>query len=316
MYGSDLSDQNAGILFCIIDEHGDSILERIPSFVSQGYIQNQQPEDAVISEGSRFQRGSTDEFIFWGPKLGSIQAMWIGLDSGSWRIGGATLTIFSADNYQKGKGSENGIMYSTITCEFETEDVLLGEGSDLAMTELRPCLVTEKFGADSVSIADGSAKAMSLAEKGITNEDSMREYEDLKNSLLLYDSMLILSGTCITSFTTGKNTALEFLTGGVGGFLYLLLLQRSVDTLPTPESSVTNNENQFSRLSRGVKAPIVVFLFAFAVAALSTRHDKPDIIAALTPREILAGMVGFLACKVSVVLAAFKPVSRSIKDTN
>lgn len=80
MYGSDLSDQNAGILVCLIDEHGDSILERIPAILCQDHFQ--QSEDAVTSDVVRFQKGSTDEFIFWGPNLGRIQALWISLDSG------------------------------------------------------------------------------------------------------------------------------------------------------------------------------------------------------------------------------------------
>lgn len=314
-YGSELSDQNAGILLCLIDENGDSILERIPAILSQDHIQ--QSEDAVTSDIIRFQRGSNDEFIFWGPKLGRIQALWIGLDSGSWRLGDASLTITSADNHRREEASENGSMYCSITYEFGAEDVLLGEGSDLAMTELRPRLVTERNGADSVSIINGSsAQAVSRAEKGITNEESMREYADLKFSLLLYDSMLILTGTSITSITVGKNTALAFLLGGIGGFLYLLLLQRSVDTLPAPELIVENKGNNFNRLFGGVRGPIVVFVSAFAIAVLAAGHDKPDVIGALTPKEILAGMVGFLACKISVVLAAFKPVSMGMKDND
>ncbi|XP_021771946.1 uncharacterized protein LOC110736103 [Chenopodium quinoa] len=80
MYGSELSDQNAGILVCIIDKHGNSILERIPSIISQDHML--QSKDAVTSEVIRFKRGAIDEFIFLGPKLGRIQAMWISLESG------------------------------------------------------------------------------------------------------------------------------------------------------------------------------------------------------------------------------------------
>lgn len=227
------------------------------------------------------------------------------------------MTNISAYNYQREESSASGSMYCSITYKFEAEDIMLGEGSDLAMAELLPCLVTEQFGTDSASIIDGnSPQVVSLAEKGITNAESMREYADLKYSLLLYDSMLILAGTSITSIIGGKDTAIAFLAGGIGGFLYLLFLQRSVDTLPAPESIVMNKENNFNRLLGGLKGPILVFLFAFAIADLAVKHDKPDFIAALTPREILAGMAGFLACKISVVLAAFKPVSTGMEDNN
>jgi hypothetical protein len=33
-----------------------------------------------------------------------------------------------------------------------------------------------------------------------------------------------------------------------------------------------------------------------------------------TPKELLAGMLGFLACKVAVVLAAFKPLKLDFKE--
>lgn len=69
IYGSGLSDLNAGLLICIIDENGDSILQRIPAILCQDHVVH-------------FQTGSTDEFIFWGPKLSRIQAMWIGPESG------------------------------------------------------------------------------------------------------------------------------------------------------------------------------------------------------------------------------------------
>lgn len=80
IYGSDLSDQNAGILLCIIDELGDSILESIPAILCEDRIQ--QVKNAVTPNVRHFQRGSTDEFMFWGPKLGRIQAMWISPESG------------------------------------------------------------------------------------------------------------------------------------------------------------------------------------------------------------------------------------------
>ncbi|MCL7051777.1 hypothetical protein MKW94_013709 [Papaver nudicaule] len=67
--GSCLSDVNAGMMLCLIDENGNSILQRIAA----------SPKD---EEQDCFQRGSSDEFKFDGPKLGKIEAVWIGLESG------------------------------------------------------------------------------------------------------------------------------------------------------------------------------------------------------------------------------------------
>lgn len=300
IYGSGLSDLNAGIQVCVVDENGYSILKRIPAILHK--------EDII-----HFQKGSTDEFIFTGPKLGRIEAMWIGLESGTWRLAGANLTIFSTCNNQAEQSSKDESHYHSISYNFEVEDVLLGEGSEMSMVELRPSSVTEYAGSDSFVVADAREKP--LAEKGITKEDGMKEYANLKYSLLLYDAVLIFAGTSISSFTAGEDTALAFLTGGITGFLYLLLLQRSVDRLSAPELVSVNKGSSLYRLF-GLRGPVLVLAFALGVGVLVAKREVPGIEAALTPKEIVVGMMGFLACKVSVVLAAFKPISIGMEDSN
>lgn len=300
IYGSGLSDLNAGILVCVIDENDDSILERIPTILHK--------EDII-----HFQKGSTDEFIFVGPKLGRIEAMWVSLESGTWRLAGTNLTIFSACNYQAEQSSKDESRYHSISYNFEVEDVLLGEGGEMSMVELRPCSVTEYAGADSFVAVDAREKP--LARKGTTKEDGMKEYAKLKYSLLLYDAMLVFAGTSISSFTAGEDTALAFLTGGITGFLYLLLLQRSVDRLSVPELVSVNKGSNLYRLF-GLRGPLLVLAFALGVGVLVVKREVPGIEAALTPKEVVVGMMGFLACKVSVVLAAFKPISIGMEDSN
>ncbi|GMP92096.1 hypothetical protein CsSME_00042469 [Camellia sinensis var. sinensis] len=80
IYGSGLSDLNAGILLCLIDENGDSILQRIPASLIKEHCN--QLEDKIVSDVLHFQRGSVDEFAFEGPKLGQVEALWISLESG------------------------------------------------------------------------------------------------------------------------------------------------------------------------------------------------------------------------------------------
>jgi hypothetical protein len=80
IYGSGLSDLNAGILVCLIGENGDSILQRIPA--SLMIDQSTKSEDVVDPDILHFQTGSVDEFIFEGPNLGRVEALWISLESG------------------------------------------------------------------------------------------------------------------------------------------------------------------------------------------------------------------------------------------
>jgi hypothetical protein len=200
--------------------------------------------------------------------------------------------------------------YTGFQYDFPVEDVLLGEGTDVSMLELRPNFVTQLEGTDPVSlfnkeIYDGTLRL----SPEISKEESMKEYTNLKFSLLFYDAVLILSGTTIASLSAGENTGFAFLIGGIGGFLYLLLLQRYVDGLPGSEL-ITSNKRGTDALFKGLKGPIVSVALALGFAVLVVKYTTgDDIDVILTPKDIIVGMMGFLACKVSVVLTAFKPIA-------
>ncbi|KAM1166696.1 hypothetical protein PS1_029080 [Malus domestica] len=306
VYGSSLSDLNAGILLCVIDENGDSILQRIPSSIITNHAT--ESEDGVL----HFQRGSVDEFTFEGPKLGKVGAVWISLESGQWRLGSVSLTVICGNQSSLEEKDEEKLQYTGFSYNFAVEDILLGEGSDSSMVQLRPCLVTELSGVDPVTIFTKSLPESTLPVSGISNEETMREYEDLKLSLLLYDAMLIFVGTSVASFSAGENISFAFLTGGMGGFFYLLLLQRSVDGLPAAELTSTNT-GQTNQTFGGSKVPIFVFALAIGFTLLTVKYGSGDVPIVFTPKQLIAGMLGFLACKVSVVLAAVKPLPISLK---
>ncbi|XP_074292631.1 uncharacterized protein LOC141619516 [Silene latifolia] len=300
LYGSGLSDSNAGVLICIIDEHGNSILERIPATLCQDH--EQQSAESNDFDHTHFRRGSLDKFVFLGPQLGPLQAMWISLESGNWRLGGASLTTLSISNHQS-EHCANGDVQRSVNYKFEVEDVMLGEGSETGMVELRPCQVTECAGVNESEMSD---LGPSLAERKRMNEESMKEYADLKVAQLLYDFILILGGTSISAIAGDEKTALSFLVGGSCGFLYLLLLQRSVDNLPSPESTNTTQINKF-------KDPLLLsaFVFGGAIILLLVKHGTPP---GLAPTDILIGMLGFLASKLAVVLSALKPMPLRMED--
>lgn len=78
-YGSDLTDINSEVLLCLIDENGDSILQRISAGLENARFMQSQDSDLL-----QFRRGSVDEFIFEGPKLGKLAAVWISPESGQY----------------------------------------------------------------------------------------------------------------------------------------------------------------------------------------------------------------------------------------
>ncbi|KAK7247108.1 hypothetical protein RIF29_41985 [Crotalaria pallida] len=308
MYGSSISNFSAGILLCLTDENGNSILQRIPA--SSMMDNSIESGDTTNVDRLHFQRGSVDEFIFEGPKIGRLEALWIGVESGQWRLGNVSLTVISCEG-PPSLLEDGELWYTGLQYDFPIDDVLIGEGGDLSMLELRHNLKTELEGIDPVTIfGTGLDDGTLFSNPTISNEESMREYADLKFSLLFYDAMLILFGTSVASFTAGENAGFAFLIGGIGGFLYLLLLQRSVDALPASELIISNEEGT-NPLFGGLKGPIASVALAVGFAVFAVRYSSGDL--QVTPRDLIVGMMGFLASKVSVVLAAFKPITPVLK---
>ena len=312
VFGSGISDMNARVLLCLIDDKGDSLLQTIPATLSSN------------DESFKFQRGSVDEFTFLGPELGKIRAFWISLESGQllftwklisldftdescvfcfhvlgqWRVGGVSLWVVKGPV----PGETNVEEAYCYRYDFEVDDILLGESSDLSMVELRPSRITELTDSHQMSLSS----APDIDSTAVSNEQSMEEYANLKLSLLLYDAVLILLGSSAFSFSLGENSAIAFFFGGTVGFLYLLLLQRSVDELQAPGSS-SSSENSSQILSGRLKIPVLSLALALGLSVLAVRGYTPTAFA-VTPRDILVGALGFLVCKVAVVLAAFKPL--------
>ncbi|WCJ28822.1 Lipase/lipooxygenase PLAT/LH2 family protein [Euphorbia peplus] len=307
-YGSSLSDENAGILLCLIDANGDSILQRIPVLLTSN---SSESNGLVELQKLHFQRGSIDELIFKGPKLEGIEALWISIESGQWRFGGASLTVISssATPHSTEKNDSRDFQITALQYEFEVDDILLGEGCDIAMVELRPTLVSDLSGADPSNLLSKTPSESTAPPK-----DTMREYTDLKLSLLSYDAALILLGTIVANFSSGENESYAFFIGGIGGFLYLLLLQRSVDSLEA-SSSISGEMGRFEKLFSGSKGLITGLALALGLTSLALKYVFGDVPVEFTSKELLFGMMGFLGCKVAVVLAAFRPLYIHLEET-
>ena len=235
------------------------------------------------------------------------------LRSGQWRLDGVSLTvIFKRQPSLEEKNEDEEEKFIRVEYNFQAEDVHLGEGSDISMLELRPSLVTELYAVDPSTLYNRSLPESMLSSQQISNEESMREYADLKFSLLLYDAVLISIGTSAASFSAGESAGFAFLTGGIGGFLYLLLLQRSVDGLSAPESS-SQSMGIIDQVFGGSKGPISSVALAIGFVLFIVKFSSRDSSVAFTPQDLILGMIGFLACKVAVVLAALKPVPKGLK---
>lgn len=240
---SDFSDINVGILLCMIGENGNSIIHRIPAISSAPQALSEDTAKTVQRTFNhlRFQRGSVDIVIFRGPDIGQLAAVWIGPESGSWRLGGLNVMVIPpsqsvgnpVDNLENLNSRNLRLYYS-----FRTNDVLLGEDGDSA-AELRPFKMQELSGNDIwMRPLNPSAFATMETTQVVSGmqQESLKEYKDLKFSLLLYDAVLVACGTSIAAIAGSQEISNGFAIGGVLGFMYLLLLQRAVDRLSESSS--------------------------------------------------------------------------------
>lgn len=234
--------------------------------------------------------------------------------TGQWRLGQMSLTVICQCQSLSTETDKNSMQLRGFQYDFCLKDILLGEASDFSMTELRPCSVTELSGDDLTRVNDKQSHLSSLGSQSLSSEESMKEYADLKLSLLLYDAMLVVAGSSIASFSLGENAALSFLIGGFGGFLYLLLLQRSVDGLPASDIVPTNRTENWGQIPGKSRGPLTSLVFAFAFTVIAVKYISGDAARVLTPNDLIFGMVGFLMCKISVVLAAFRPIPTGLRE--
>lgn len=201
----------------------------------------------------------------------------------------------SKDQVQSEKLQFNGMQY-----KFDATATSFGERG-VSMAELRPVLTTELQGND---LPASSVTSNSKPNKE-SKEQSMRDYADLKFSLLIYDLALVLTGFAVLTLSSYEKEAYVFLFGGFCGFLYLILLQRSVDAIPGPELYPESGKVQNS-----VRRPLLVLALVIAASAILLKYGNGDTSFVLTPAELFAGAAGFWANKISVLLSAFKPLKR------
>ncbi|GKD18521.1 hypothetical protein Tco_1207679, partial [Tanacetum coccineum] len=206
------------------------------------------------------------------PLFGKLKALWIGLESGQWRPAGVTVISWSRSPSNESQNHD----YNIFQYDFMADDILLGDGNDISMVELRPNIIT-KLSKDNLTLNQPPPSSLWSATNFISNEESMKEYADLKFSLLLYDALLVVTGSTIASFTAGENAAFAFLTGGIG--------------------------------------QVAVLVLALAFAVIVVRIGSGDESLVLTPKDLVLGMMGFLSSKVAVVLAAFKPLPMGTKES-
>ncbi|KAK9123390.1 hypothetical protein Sjap_012992 [Stephania japonica] len=313
--GSCLSDPNAGILLCLIDGNGDSVLQRVTG--TRTPAKNPTVKEAA-SEFLPFQRGSIDEFIFEGSRLGKIKALWVGPESGVWRLGALSLKVINGcqpvaivrDVYSE-MTSSGGVEFDCYTC-----NILVGMIGDMKGYEGKSFLSTAGIVPDATTyniLVSGHGKKVI---KHCEPEDSLRQELELRSSNLVCDLIVVVVLTSLSSFHFLDSAETWFLYAGYADLKSSLLLQRSVSTLQASTRisfRYQRKRNPTEKLFGGTKAPISSLVIAFVFVFIAIKYQSESMPATLTTQQVLAAMTCFLAFKVSVLLVAFKPVPSKLE---
>ncbi|KAK8923668.1 hypothetical protein KSP39_PZI019679 [Platanthera zijinensis] len=216
---------------------------------------------------------------------------------GSWRLDGVDVKVINGPTTPSSSSS-------SMQYKFEASNILLGDRGGFSVVELRPILMTR------ASSINSSPETLDF-DSGLMKEGGMREYAALKFSLLLYDFILVMAGVAVLTVSSNEANAYSFLAGGICGFLYLLLLQRSVDGLSAPSLSDEDSNEKTSLQNYGANGPVVILVSAIFAGIVLCKYRFGGRSVLFSSTEIFTGVAGFLTCKMAVVMAAFKPVPMS-----
>lgn len=346
VYGSDISDLDAGILLTLIGEHGRCFVHRIPTLVFTETVEtSEQTEELCVSWPShyRFQRGSQDVVTFCGPDLGNLEAVWVAPERGTWRIKDMSAIVFPEQFHKDGRNIIEDTGGKILQYDFVCEELLIGENDNNLAAELKPSKVSEISYDGQLLLGSESMVNGLQAPLGQVRDKGIKEYEALKFSLLGYDAILVTLGSAMAAATGHSEVADGYLVGGLLGFLYLFLLEKAVDQLPAPlfspllvsndkESSVKDrtesiegrsstkvNENGTSLFEKnkywqagsvdGFRGPLTKFSGILAVSLLIAKSLNTTNNQAISKQMLLAGVAGFLMTKFATILASNVPIS-------
>jgi hypothetical protein len=205
--------------------------------------------------------------------------------------------------------------FNSLQYTFEKRNTLLGDDG-ASVAEARPVAVTDLLGVSLSDLQEGLLASKSTAsDVKELREDGLREYAGLKQSLLLYDASIVMIGFSAFTLASNDSAAYSFLIGGIGGFLYLLLLQKSVDGLPVISSPSEAGSAQPSiKGFAGVRRPWLILSLVLVAGAVVLKYGAGGDSFELTPTELFVGTAGFLANKIAVLLAAFMPMLSDSKS--
>eukprot|EP00879_Flechtneria_rotunda_P005442 GHRR01005735.1.p1 GENE.GHRR01005735.1~~GHRR01005735.1.p1 ORF type:complete len:405 (+),score=150.85 GHRR01005735.1:874-2088(+) len=244
--GAALSEPYAGVNVCLVGKNGSAILHRIlPVNDPEGNrrAMEQVCDVAGADTGAdcsalssrdkepswpggkrpqvkpRFQEGSVDEVSFLAPELGSLAAIMLAPEGGTWMCN--EVDVFSS----RTKHSDR----------FVCRQRLGGRKGDPAvyLTPVPPNAVVYGTG--------DAARIITKEQAAALRAISLADYGGLKARLLLITSLLTVGGSGVAAAAAGTDAAVPFAIGGMAGLVYQLLLQLGVDAAVSNVSAAASS---------------------------------------------------------------------------
>lgn len=225
-------------------------------------------EGAAGGGYARGERGGSDTLRVRVPAgFGSPAAVWLAPERGSWRVDAAEVS---------GEGGEDGAWRRRY---------LAATACDAA-TELRAADDAEAF------------PRRSAEEVEAARLRSLQAYAALKTRLLGVTALLAAPGAALAQRLGGDTAAVAFAAGAAGGALYLLSLQRSVDSLPGPGDDAAPKSGELGGAGGAARLAAV----ALAAALGANQLADSGVPVAELRGELAAGAAGFLLYKLAVLI--------------
>mmetsp|Transcript_102 Transcript_102/g.296 ORF Transcript_102/g.296 Transcript_102/m.296 type:complete len:314 (-) Transcript_102:38-979(-) len=221
----------------------------------------------------RFDRGSVDEVELLVPAAClPVRALWIAPRAGKWTLERADLLPIPAAGYPEQR----------FNCGFNLDD-----GAELLPLQ---------------------TAVLSDEERDLIREEGLAEYGALKTRLLGTNALIGTAGASIAFVLGGPSMSLSFAAGAAVGTLYLTLISRGVDALPSAD-----DDSSPSRLSLIAGSStfrlLVVSTASFALARLASLTVEP----AELRVDLLIALLGFLTYKPTVLICALVDEGEEMK---
>lgn len=248
-----LSDTSSGVLVCLVNDEGDSILRFVPclerdtdmdatlrDICASGDIPpgadcslimgSPTPSTSAYSK-HRFLSGAVTEVSFVATNLGPLSAVIVGPQSGTW---GCSEVVVSSS-------AEHGGCSSKFISK-EGSNVVLGNDP------LYSAAYLSRVPQGTVIYGQGeNAKILSSKEALEMSVKNMEWYHGMKKKLLFYTATVGIVGMGMAYISIGPWASMAFASGSLASFWYQIGLQKKVDTIgKTPEDSLRKDDSAIS----------------------------------------------------------------------